>query len=353
MHQKGPLMSIPPGGPAAVALGGSPAVDQGGSAAVNQGGSAAIITVAICIHDRLEFLAGVLDGLAEQTLPRDQFTILVVDNTPNPARQQELAAILDSYPDVACITSQPPGLSRARNAALAACTTPYLAYLDDDAFPEGGWLAALAVALGQHQAAIVAGPIEALWLADRPDWLPRRYESSLTILNLGPQDGWLPPHMMAWGANMSFRCDVLREAGGFDEKLGRAGVESLLGGEETELQARLVASGHRVFYAAQAKVLHCIHAERLTRPWLRSRTAWTAVTWAMQKAPQGRFANALPNANRAAAALGLPDLVPRLLQEGDAELFGHQLDLVLSLVSLLLARDTMVAAETAPILCPV
>ena len=59
-----------------------------------------------------------------------------------------------------------------------------------------------------------------MWPHAQPEWLPHKYVACLTILDHG-QRSLAVGHEFAFGANMAFKADVLREVGGFNVGLGR------------------------------------------------------------------------------------------------------------------------------------
>lgn len=151
--------------------------------------SAPLITVAICTFNRHDFLAKTIDGVLGQTLPHDRFKVLIVDNSADRKAAQAFYDKAEFGPRVCVVWSTPPGLSRARNHAIEICTTPYIAFLDDDAVPEPGWLFAIVEGFRQDdRTAAVGGPIQPIWAKERPGWLPETYLGLLTIHEPADED---------------------------------------------------------------------------------------------------------------------------------------------------------------------
>jgi glycosyltransferase involved in cell wall biosynthesis len=220
--------------------------------------------------------------------------------------------------------------------ALEFCVTRYIAYLDDDASPKPEWLSALLRAFTAHDPSVVAGPIYPVWPRTEPDWLPHKYVGCLTILDHGPNDRWLAGHEFAYGANMAFKTDVLRDIGGFNVGLGRRGGQNLLSEEELEAQLALRQGGHQTFYAAAAGVFHTVHANRLTRNYFRARMAWQAVSALLREPPLKHFDWSQQEIRTAASRLGLSEFVSRLMTYRDADTFSSQLDIIYHLFAVLL-----------------
>jgi GT2 family glycosyltransferase len=297
----------------------------------------ALITVAICTYNRHAYLRKLLLLLlSEQTLSPDLYEVIIVDNSDDSLAREAFSRHFPEHSNLSIIESSPPGLSRARNVALEACSTRYIAYLDDDASPKPEWLSAILRAFTTHDPAVVAGPIDPIWPHAQPEWLPHKYVACLTILDFGQNDRWLSGQEFAFGANMAFKADVLREVGGFNVGLGRTGAHSLLSEEEFEAQLALRRRGHRTFYAAAAGVVHTVHPNRLSRNYFRARMAWQAISERLRDPPVQHSDWSQRELATAADTLGLRELMSRLMTYGDAQAFSAQLDVIYHLFAILL-----------------
>jgi Glycosyl transferase family 2 len=170
-----------------------------------------------------------------------------------------------------------PGLSRARNRALAwAEEGDVLAFVDDDAVVEPGWLDALARRWAEAPpgVACIGGPIRPRFERPPPAWYSDEIGPALTLLDRGREVRDLDPAIEAvYGANISFRACPLRRAGGFDPAFGHAGARAFFG-EENEAQLALARLGFGTRYVPDAAVLHVIGADRMRRAsFLRRRFA--------------------------------------------------------------------------------
>jgi GT2 family glycosyltransferase len=297
----------------------------------------ALITVAICTNNRHEQVKKLLPLLlSDQGLSEDLYRIIIVDNSDDRQARQSFSRQFSELSSVSIIESSPPGLSRARNVALEACATRYIVFLDDDASPKPEWLSAILRAFTMHDPAVVAGPIYPIWPHAQPEWLPHKYVGWLTILDHGQNDHWLSGDEFAFGANMAFKADVLREVGGFNVGLGRRGAHSVLSEEEVEAQLALRQRGHRTFYAAAAGVDHAVHSNRLTRNYFRARMAWQAVSELLRDPPLLHSDRSQQEIRTAADKLGLRELVSKLMTYRDAQTFSAQLDVIYNLYAILL-----------------
>jgi glycosyltransferase involved in cell wall biosynthesis len=244
---------------------------------------------------------------------------------------ESLTVVVSGREDPAFLSEPRPGLSRARNRALewaAGAGADVLAFVDDDALVDPGWYDALRARWDEAPAdvACIGGPIRPRFSVPPPGWFSDGIAHVLTLVDRGPSVRDLDPDVEAvYGANISFRVEPLRAAGGFDPSLGHSGSRVYFG-EEDEAQRALVRLGYRVRYVPDAGVTHVIPAERLTRgSFLRRRYAFgqalgarggrlralaarqalTSGAGAAGAAVTGRHALAMERAVRAAENLGV------------------------------------------------
>jgi glycosyltransferase involved in cell wall biosynthesis len=247
------------------------------------------ISAIICTHNRADYLDRALESLAEQSLPSDQFEVLVVDN----ASTDQTAVICEKWmkriPNFHYVREDRLGLSWARNAGAAASRAPYLAYLDDDARADRDWLKQLlhTFETSETPPACIGGRVWLDWQSAAPSWLPARYYSLYTFVDHGEEERPLGEREYLVGANMAFRRDVLLEMGGFDTKLGRKG-SMLLSGEESAIVNRLHERGLPVYYCGRAVVLHAVPPSRRRRRWLWARLFWDGASQPLLDSGVGR-----------------------------------------------------------------
>jgi GT2 family glycosyltransferase len=132
----------------------------------------------------------------------------------------------------------------------------------------------------EPQAGVGGGPVVPVWPGTAPTWLHPWSEGFFTIVDRGPVRRALDDEEWLAGTNVAYRRDLLLEAGGFDENLGRRG-NRLLSNEELEIARRIRALGFSVHYEPRAQIFHRVHADRISQSWLRRRVAWQAISDAL------------------------------------------------------------------------
>jgi glycosyltransferase involved in cell wall biosynthesis len=239
------------------------------------------ITAAICTYDRYAALPKAVASLTRQSLPDDQFEIIVVDNSPDRDRSHEISEDFDEIVNLKWVIEKTPGLSNARNVATALAQAPLIAFLDDDAIASSSWLDKLISAFARFgdDAHMAGGRVDPIWGAPRPHWLPDDLLGFVSVVDWGGLTRVAAKAEWVAGTNIAFRIDALKAAGGFSIHLGRSrGGQALLSNDESDVIARMGERGGQLLYVPDAVVEHLVAAERLTQVWFRRRVAWQATS---------------------------------------------------------------------------
>jgi MoaA/NifB/PqqE/SkfB family radical SAM enzyme/tetratricopeptide (TPR) repeat protein/SAM-dependent methyltransferase len=226
-----------------------------------------LISAIICTYRNPEYLRMCIESQLNQTLPRDLYEVIVVDNNPNTQTKD----VVSSYRNVVYVVEENIGLSFARNRGISFARGAIVAFIDDDAEASPGWLASLLDIYNQFPDAMAAGGrLLPIWDAKRPEWLDESYYRALSLVHWGDQVRPLNWPERLIGVNFSFRRDVFDRFGLFDTNLGRVGT-FLLGSEDVEIQRRIEKSGRRIYYNPDAIVYHHVPASRMTREYFKKR----------------------------------------------------------------------------------
>jgi GT2 family glycosyltransferase len=226
-------------------------------------------SVVICAYteQRWDDLLAAIESCEQQTVAPLE-TIVVVDHNPGLLRRLRSAV---SHVQ-AIENGEEPGLSGARNSAIAAARGEILAFLDDDAAAAPDWLEQLTAPYADEAVIGVGGSIDPVWpRRRRPAALPPEFDWVVGCSYRGLPETTSPIRNMI-GANMSLRRDVFAEVGGFRTGMGRIGTRPL-GCEETELciRARRRFPAAVILFEPRARVRHRVTLERTGWRYFRSR----------------------------------------------------------------------------------
>jgi len=201
------------------------------------------LTLALCVYNGQAHIKQSIDSLLSQT---EQCPIIIVDD----GSTDETATILNtfaSHPAISIIThDRNKGLSSARNTALAACATDWIAYTDDDVEVPVTWTESLIKAWRTTPSSTkaIGGPV----VPAPPENLTQRYLAAdnplvpleidfaskpsplrrLALYYASPPTSSPRPVYSLVGANISFDVATIRLLGGFNHDIAFGGDEEYL-----------------------------------------------------------------------------------------------------------------------------
>lgn len=221
------------------------------------------ITVVIPVWNGQDHLGHCLRALEAQTIPRQVFEIIVVDN----GSTDGTVAVAERFAGVRVISEPTPGSYAARNAGLAQANGALVAFTDADCRPAPNWLSeALSACRDRPDVGLIGGRIELFSENSRP-CLAELYEQTFAFrqsqtLKSGrcTTANWISPRA------------VLEGLGGFDGELKSGG--------DYDLSLRIAAAGHPVAYAETMVVRHPVRATLAALSSKRRRTV--GGRWAMR-----------------------------------------------------------------------
>jgi GT2 family glycosyltransferase/membrane protease YdiL (CAAX protease family) len=243
------------------------------------------ISVIVCTYSEARWaqLGSAVDSVGQQRRAPEE-TLLVVDHN-----DALLARAKAAFPNARVLANDHArGLSGARNTGVRHSHGDVLAFLDDDAYAEPGWLEALLDALSQPGVMGAGGVARAVWESTPPAWMPPEF-----LWVVGASYKGLPrkraPVRNPIGANMAFRREAFERLGGFTDGIGRVG-RIPVGCEETEFSIRLRQElpGAVVLYVPDAVVNHRISTDRTTWRYFLSRCWAEGVSKSIVTAHVGR-----------------------------------------------------------------
>jgi GT2 family glycosyltransferase len=202
------------------------------------------LSVIVPVRDGAAALPRLFAGLEAQTLGRERFELIVVDN----GSTDDTAAVARTS-GATVVAEERPNRALARNRGAAASSGALLAFIDADCRPAPRWLEALGACL--HDAPLVAGRVELQ--TSTPPGRIERFE----LLWRFDQERNVREHGWAASANLGMQRAAFDAIGGFDPAYRHIG-------EDVDLCLRAAASGFPLSYCDRAVVSH--DAETRIRP---------------------------------------------------------------------------------------
>lgn len=250
-----------------------------------------MISAIISTYNREKYLPGVLDSLKKQTLPKDQFEIIVVNNNSVDNTESIVLSFRDANPDIPffyCIETN-QGLSYARNRGIKESKGEYVTFIDDDAFLHEDYLNKVVDYFEAHPKSVALGSKILLHYEDIvPKWENKYLNSLLGYFNPGDQRFEFTRKDYPRGSNMSFRTSIFEAVGDFNVNLGRVG-RNLAGSEEKDMFRRIYNQDKVVGYIPDALVYHCVPLERTTTEFIRRQALGTGKSEWQRVTDEGGF----------------------------------------------------------------
>jgi glycosyltransferase involved in cell wall biosynthesis len=208
-----------------------------------------MVSVVICSYNRRALLRDCLTSLFNQTFPKDDYEIIVVDDGSTDgtdALLQEIAA--KPGPPLRHFRQDNKGSATARNLCIRNAQGQIIASIDDDCVATASWMEnavphfANDTTVGVQGQTLPAEPV-------RLRFFPPRFSYTLEVTD----SVWTHPT-----CNMFYRKQAILEVGGFNEEF------SMPGPEDVDLALRLQEIGNIVF-CRDALVYHAVFYDTLAQ----------------------------------------------------------------------------------------
>lgn len=207
------------------------------------------VSVVIPTLNRASTLATTIDRIAHQTVGRDVYEILVIDNNSTDHTQRLLGEKMRAFPNLRAFPQPKPGAAATRNVGIREASGEIILFIDDDIFAEPDLIENHLKYHQENRDASVIGSVESRWLDSTDPFL--RYLRDRGIFN---------PYSIARNRPMDFSYyhtgnvstsrKLLQEVGGFNEEFRMYGMEDI------ELGYRLEKRGCRMVPGLSARGRH-------------------------------------------------------------------------------------------------
>jgi glycosyltransferase involved in cell wall biosynthesis len=238
------------------------------------------LSVIICAHNpKQAYLSQVLDSLKNQTLSRNHWELLVIDNYSTKPLKESLD--LSWHPEHKVVVEEKLGLIHARVRGVKESKYEIIITVDDDTplFPD--YLQnALNIYRTHPELGIIGGKTIPIFEETPPEWLSQFY-TCLAIRDLGNETivrqlsknekaanyPDCAPILIAPRRECMLKFIAYYEQSKEAQSLGRKGND-LASGEDNDINLFIYKSGYALGYFPELKFYHIIPAKRMSKDYL-------------------------------------------------------------------------------------
>ncbi len=214
------------------------------------------MSVVVCTREHPDVLDRQIQSLMRLDYPN--YEVIVVDNAP---RTNGTRRVCEKYPRVRYVVEPRKGLDYARNTGWRVARNEVIAYTDDDACVDPGWLLGLGYNYLDPKVKACTGTTYPLELETPAQEYFERYGGmqrgfNRKVYRPGTWNAFYPLGSGRFGAgvNMSIRRETLEKMGGFDDALDVGSIARGCG--DLDIFARVIKDGGHLVYDPCAIVWH-------------------------------------------------------------------------------------------------
>ncbi|NMB80290.1 MAG: glycosyltransferase family 2 protein [Ignavibacteria bacterium] len=219
------------------------------------------ISVIICTYNRDKFLPGALEALTIQTLSKNLYEIIIINNNSTDNTETISKNFIDKHKDlnIKYFVETNKGLSAARNRGINEASSELVSFIDDDAEVSENYLKIAVDFFDNHpDVDAIGGKITPVFESGKePEWLSKYMWGLVTKADFGNKVREYPRSKSPYGCSMAFRKKVLYEAGLFNTNL-------LFRSEDKYIFYKLREKGKKFLYHPEFTVKHHIDDKRIT-----------------------------------------------------------------------------------------
>ena len=230
------------------------------------------LSVIIPTRNRHNYLRDVLASIEKQTLDRNLFEVLVIDNGSTDNTPNVVEEFKDKLPNLVYVYEDKAGLHEGRHAGYRTAKSDILVYADDDIIAFPTWLEGVLESFNDEEVVLVGGKNLPDYEDNPPFWILEKWYQlcpyghcvpQLSIIDFGDEVLEVNPGYV-YGCNFSIRRWVVERAGGFlPDGMPWDKVE-YRGTGETYISSFISRNCLRVVYNPKASVWHRVPKSRLT-----------------------------------------------------------------------------------------
>lgn len=238
-----------------------------------------MITAIIPTRNRADLLRSAVESLDCQTLSKNEFEVVVVDNGSTDHTMDLAVGLEKQWRNLRYVRENTPGLHAGRHRGLKEARGDVLVYADDDIRATPSWLEAIAENFADPKVSMVGGNNYPDFQGPVPGWLENLWARPamgghgigyLSVLSLPDGKREMSPYLV-WGCNFSIRKQVVLDAGGFHPDSMPRELIRFRGDGETHVSRYVLENNLLCNYDSRASVFHAVTRERMSFDYFRQR----------------------------------------------------------------------------------
>ena len=236
------------------------------------------ISVVIPTRNNAERLSGVLASLVKQSLSKEKFEVLVIDNGSTDFTKHVCDSMGRKFKNFRYIYDPNPGLHIGRNVGYRHSSSEIITYADDDIIASSGWLEAILEGFKKHEDAVLIGGNDIPYYEEQvPEWLEQlwvdledggRLLPFFSCILFGEDEREIDPNYV-FGCNFSIRRSILEETCGFHPDGMPDNLLHFRGDGESYVSDYIKSKEYKAFYIPGASVHHIVSKKRMTLQYIR------------------------------------------------------------------------------------
>ncbi len=208
-----------------------------------------LFSVIVPTFNRADEIKELLDSLSKQTIPHNNFEIIIVDDGSTDNTKEVIESIKSKFDlNIRTLYQNHKGPGEARNLGMKNAKGKYFVFIDSDCIADKNWLSAYKKEVEQKDVAGFGGPDSVL-----PNFKPvqKAIDYSMTsFITTGGIRGHSKKKISKYyprSFNMGVRADIVERIGGMGK---------LRHGQDIEFSNRILSTGEPIVKVAGAMVYH-------------------------------------------------------------------------------------------------
>jgi len=229
------------------------------------------ISVIICSYNRANYIIDAVDSLYNQTVSKDLYEVIVVDNNSVDNTKELCLQYIPSHIgyNIYYFEEKQQGASFARNTGVKHSKAQLIAFMDDDAIADKDFIENILRFFETHPDADgLGGRIIPKYIPGEPKWMSYYVSSLVGNFDYSDKVEEFKQGKYPLESNMIVKKKDFLEVGGFNTNLPGVVGTLRIGGEGKEFFYKLQDRGKKIYYDPSVRVQHVVEVNKLTREYM-------------------------------------------------------------------------------------